>query len=197
MEKRLEVRMAEPGAILVAAAKEDAFVFLKRALHSYYKKLIHVKNIHEAKQKASSENLFLLFVFSSASGDNSIEDYMELAVMKNLPAVVVVPEEIYPQAVYRSREKRIFVLTYPMKRPMVTQAVNMMYETQMMLIKCIREKDRLAEKLLEQKLVSRAKIILVEKRGLTEDEAHHELERTAMDRGLTLKRAAENIIEGL
>lgn len=196
MAKLMEVRMAEPGYILVAAAKDDAFMFLKKALHSYYKKLIHVKNINEAKQKASAENIFMMFVFSSASGDNSIEDYAELAVMKNLPAVFVVPEEIYPQAVYRSRGKRIFVLTYPMKRPMVTQAVNMMYETQTTLLKYIKEKDRLAEKLLEQKLVSRAKLIMVETMGMSEDEAHHVLERTAMNQGLTIKRAAENVIAG-
>ena len=194
MSGTIGIRNDETGAILVAAAKEDAFLFVKKSLQGYYKNLIYASNYNEAKQKAASSAPMMLIVISSSADSDGLESYMELSVMKNLPAVFVVGEEYYPQIVYRSKGKRIFVLTFPMKRGIVIQAVNIMYETQMMLRQSLREKEKLAEKLLEQRLVSRAKLIMVEKHKMTEDEAHHSLEKMAMDRGLTIKKAAEDVI---
>ena len=169
MSSTIGATSGEPGSILVAASKEDAFLFLKKSLQSYYKNLVYASNYNEARQKVSSSELMMLIVVASSSDSAGLENYIELSVVKNLPAVFVVGEEFYPQIVYRSRGKRIFVLTFPMRRGMVIQAVNIMYETQMMLRRISREKEKLAEKLLEQKLVSRAKLIMVEKQKMTED----------------------------
>ena len=61
------------------------------------------------------------------------------------------------------------------------------------------EKKRLAaeEKLNELKIVSRAKILLVEKKGMTEDEAHRHIGKRAMDAGVSRRRIAEEITEEL
>ena len=46
----------------------------------------------------------------------------------------------------------------------------------------------------ELKVVSRAKIMLVEK-GMSESEAHEYIIREAMNRGLTKRQVAEDIVE--
>ena len=46
----------------------------------------------------------------------------------------------------------------------------------------------------ELRLISRVKITLVEKKHMTEDEAHKYIGKFAMDNGLSRKRAAEYIM---
>ena len=55
------------------------------------------------------------------------------------------------------------------------------------------EIDRLREKLRTEKLISRAKLVLMV-RGMNEEEAHRFLEKQAMDRRITRREAAEEIV---
>ena len=49
----------------------------------------------------------------------------------------------------------------------------------------------------ELRIVSRAKLLLMEKRHMTEDEAHRLIGKQAMDKGLTRRQAAEKILDEL
>ena len=55
------------------------------------------------------------------------------------------------------------------------------------------ELDRLRERLESEKLVHRAKLVLLE-RGMNEEEAHRFLEKQAMDRRLSRRAVAEEIL---
>ena len=57
-----------------------------------------------------------------------------------------------------------------------------------------REISALEEKLSEQKILSRAKLILIEKQKMTEDSAHKYIQQQAMNRRLTQREIAEEII---
>ncbi len=57
------------------------------------------------------------------------------------------------------------------------------------------ENARLREKLAVEKLVCRAKCLLVERRGLTEAEAHRYIEKRAMDAQETKYAVARRIVE--
>ena len=57
------------------------------------------------------------------------------------------------------------------------------------------EIDRLREKLRTEKLISRAKLVLME-RGMNEEEAHRFLEKQAMDRRISRAAVAEEVLRG-
>lgn len=56
------------------------------------------------------------------------------------------------------------------------------------------EIDRLREKLRTEKLISRAKLVLMV-RGMNEEEAHRFLEKQAMDRRLSRRAVAEEVLK--
>ena len=56
------------------------------------------------------------------------------------------------------------------------------------------EIDRLRERLESEKLIHRAKLALME-RGMNEEEAHHFLEKQAMDRRLSRRAVAEEVLK--
>jgi response regulator NasT len=47
----------------------------------------------------------------------------------------------------------------------------------------------------ELRLVSKAKILLVEKKQMTEDEAHRFIGKQAMNRGISRRKIAEEILD--
>ena len=53
----------------------------------------------------------------------------------------------------------------------------------------------LEEKMEEIRTVSKAKVLLVERLHMTEDEAHRYIGKQAMDQGISRKRAAARILE--
>lgn len=57
-----------------------------------------------------------------------------------------------------------------------------------------RELDLLREKMENERIVSRAKVILVERRGMTESEAHRFIEKAAMDRRISRRKIAQRIL---
>ncbi len=57
------------------------------------------------------------------------------------------------------------------------------------------ELDRLREKLRTEKLISRAKLVLMA-RGMNEEEAHRFLEKQAMDRRISRAAVAEEVLRG-
>ena len=58
-------------------------------------------------------------------------------------------------------------------------------------------KRKAQQKAEEIQIVSRAKLLLMEKKGMSEDEAHRLINRQAMDQGLTRRLIAEKILEEL
>ena len=48
----------------------------------------------------------------------------------------------------------------------------------------------------EIRLVNKAKWALIEKKGMTEEEAHKYIEHMAMDERITRKEAAEKVLKG-
>ena len=55
--------------------------------------------------------------------------------------------------------------------------------------------DDAQQQLVERKLIDRAKAILINEVGLSEDQAHRHLRKLSMDRGQRLAQAAERVIE--
>ena len=182
------------GTVLVISAKEDAGTFVKTSLHSNVSRVIRAGGITEAKKKISAEGVDLLIVFMPLPDGSGIEEIMELERRRSVPAVILTGPDLYAEAVYRTRGHRIYVLSYPAKKSMLAQTVNVLAAGQAQIRKLMKERDSLQEKLADQTVINRAKLLLIERDGLTEDEAHHLLERAAMDKGITKRKAAESIL---
>jgi response regulator NasT len=57
------------------------------------------------------------------------------------------------------------------------------------------ERDALSTELKERKLIDRAKGLLMQRQGLTEDEAFKKMRKTAMDKGLKVAEVAQRMLD--
>ena len=108
--------------------------------------------------------------------------------------MALVSADIYERAVYRARGTGVFILSRPLKGQMLLESANLLLTMQRRIRDLQSENDRLSRRLEELGLVTRAKCILIEKRHMTEPEAHRFLETEAMNNSLTKKEVAQQII---
>lgn len=94
-----------------------------------------------------------------------------------------------PQQLENCEHPDIFRLTFPCSKGELTSAVNMLVQLhQMRMPHRTREQDQ---------IVRKAKEYLMFKQGMTEAEAHHCLQKCAMDRGVKLVEYATQLLENI
>ncbi len=108
--------------------------------------------------------------------------------------VLMVKIDIAEDVSSRVMDYGICVLPKPIQKPWFYQCIRLCLASRNRLLRLKRENDTLSEKLMEQKLVSRAKCLLIEKEKLSEDEAHRLLEKRAMDERISKTDAAKAVL---
>ena len=88
----------------------------------------------------------------------------------------------------------VFVVEKPFSRPMLFQSLRLVLASRRRMLGLQRENVRLNEKLEELRLVSRAKGALMRVLGMTEPQAHHYIEKQAMDLRATRREVARRIL---
>ena len=78
--------------------------------------------------------------------------------------------------------------------PVLSQCFSLLTSVRGKISQLKRENSKLQTKLDEVKIISQAKCLLIEKKGCSEQEAHHLVERRAMNARISAKEAAGQII---
>lgn len=93
-------------------------------------------------------------------------------------------------------EYGVAVTPSPMSRQRVTQALHLLRAASRKAAQLREENQKLLRRLEDLRMVDRAKCALIQYGGYTEEEAHHTIERRAMDRRISRRQAAQEILEG-
>ena len=89
----------------------------------------------------------------------------------------------------------MFTLSKPTSRSLLTQALSWMSSARERLRKLEQKTFSIEERMKEIRIINRAKCLLISELKMTEPEAHHYIEKYAMDNCISKSAAAENIIK--
>ncbi|MBC5580134.1 ANTAR domain-containing protein [Anaerofilum sp. BX8] len=98
------------------------------------------------------------------------------------------------EAAERVEDYGVLVLPRPLNRTAFHQSVRLLQAARRRVEHLLEENRRLREKMEELRIVERAKYVLIEHLGLTEEQAHRCIEKQAMDRRATRRSVAEGIL---
>ena len=185
------------GAILVIAAKPRIQSSVRSALTQRYGRILTAETVQEARRAAERERIALMLIFTPLKDGEEIPRLFDMAARRGVPAAYIVGREIYGETVYRLTGQNIFVLSYPLQMDQVQQIVSFLHQTQLRLAMIFSEQERLQRQLQDTQIICRVKCLLVEKRGMTEEEAHHFIEQEAMNAGLSKREAAMKVMKEL
>ena len=164
--------------VLAAAGKEESIQLLRQILRgvsgSGQLRLLQAATLEQIRRGVSGV------------GAQSPADLL-IAVMPR--------QEVFEQVTYQCRNQQIFVIAMPFKRQVLSEAASFMLRIRTILDDKDRELARLRKNLSEIRIITSAKIYLMQTRQMTEEEAHYYLEKEAMDRSLSKREVAEEILQ--
>lgn len=185
------------GAILVIAAKPRIQSSVRSALTAKYGRILTAETVQEARRAVEREKIALMVIFSPLKDEEEIPRLFDMAERRGIAAGYIVGREIYGETAYRLEGRNVFVVAYPLQMDQVLQLVSFLHQVQKRFWLVLSEQERLQRQVQDIQIVCRVKCLLVEKREMTEEEAHHFIEQEAMNNGLSKREAALKILKEL
>ena len=154
--------------------------------------LTTTSDFNEARRLAA-ERTFNIII--ADSGDGFDTDFAINVADSYSTVLLLVPNEHFDEISYSVEGYGILTITKPFEPfyfyNMIKIAIAVQYKVQIL----SSQTTKLKVKMEEIKLVNRAKMLLIQNLNMTEPEAHHYLEKEAMDRGLKRTAVAEEILK--
>lgn len=152
---------------------------------------------HECTAQEARDALaegFDLLVVNTPLKDGFGDSLAVETAAEGVGVIMLVKEALYEEAFERVASAGVVVLAKPFTQRMFTQAVNLLISVEKRIESFAREQKKLQGKLEELGVVARAKVILVEYLRMSEEQAHHYIEKQAMDLRTSKKEVAEGIL---
>ena len=158
-----------------------------------------VSSLKEAKEKVGAFS-YDVVILSSGKEENGVPSAEcsfaeELVGTTNAGVILICREEDYESVSLREEKSGIYCLKRPLSPQSFLQGVHLAVATGIRLRGYSARTETLKEKMEEVKLVGRAKLLLITKLGLTEEEAHRYIEKQAMDKCVRRSVIATELIK--
>ncbi len=182
------------NSILIVSASDQFNALVKSSLKGYITIDI-VKSASLARRRAMEQD-YDLTVVNAPLPDESGEDLvMDIADETDSSVLVVVPREVYEDVLEPITDAGVLAIPKPSPKGRIDKGIRYLTALRERTRRLEKKISSLEDKLEEQKLTGRAKLLLMEKKKMSEDDAHRHIGKLAMDRGVSRKIAAQWILE--
>ena len=138
---------------------------------------------------------FDLVVINTPLTDEFGDELAAMITEKTLAGVLLIVKNDYADEVAGKVEAcGVLVLPKPFTRALFFQQLHLVNASRTRLVSLRRENLKLQRKIEEIKLVDKAKWLLISKNSMDEENAHHYIEKLAMDNRITRGEAAKEVI---
>ena len=120
---------------------------------------------------------------------------LDIAEKSNSSVLLITPRELYDELTESLTDHGIMVVAKPFPTGSLDKSIRYLTSLQNRIHALEKRNLTTMEKMEELRIVSKAKVLLVEKKNMTEDEAHRYIGKMAMDNGVSRRRAAEELID--
>ena len=148
----------------------------------------------EARRRLVNASFDLILVNSPLPDDTGVRFAIDLSAAGQTVVLLTVRAEVYAEVTERVTPHGVFTLARPMSLNAMETALSFLAAARERIRKTERRTLTLEEKMEEIRVVNRAKWLLIEKEGMDEPAAHRWIEKQAMDRCITRRAVAEEIL---
>lgn len=191
MKERTDSRYS----VLIVSSSEQFNITVKKVLPDRRFDVIEIRKSASSARRELLVREYDLVVVNAPLTDGMGNEFVMDVVEKHSSGVILaVPTEVYASVNDHLIEYGVMTLPKPLKLAELERMIRLSIALNDRLRKVQVKLRTLNEKMEELKIVSRAKIVLVE-RGMSEAEAHDYIIREAMNKGLTKRQVAEDIVD--
>ena len=185
-----------PESVLVVSAFDKGHAFIGGLLEpGAYAPVAAARSGGEARRMLG-EGDYDFVVVDTPLPDEFGDELAVFAVEQSGAGVLlIVRGELYEGTSAKAEELGVLTLSKPLSAPLFHAAFRLLSAARVRMRRYASENRRLRIKLEEIKLVSRAKYLLIERLGMSEQQAHRYIEKQAMDLRETKREVAESILK--
>ena len=155
-----------------------------------------VSDVSAAKRAFAGRAYDIVIVNSPLPDDPGVRFSIDAGNGGETVSLLLLRSESFEEITARVTPHGVFTLQKPFPKALVQTALSWLVSARERLRKTEKKTLSLEEKMEEIRLVNRAKWRLIEQRGMDEPTAHRYIEKQAMDRCVTRRVVAEEILSG-
>ena len=183
-------------SVLVVSASEKFNDALNVMLpDSTYSPVCIVSDISSAKRMVAERMFDFVIINSPLPDDFGTRFAVDACSSQGTVVLFLVRAELHEEVYDKVGEHGVFTLPKPMSKQAVATALSWMSSARERLRKFEKKTLSIEEKMEEIRLVNRAKWLLISELKMDEPDEHRYIEKQAMDRCVTKREVAEEIIK--
>lgn len=183
-------------SVLVVSASENFNTALVPLLPvSHFQPIRFASGISTAKRLANERSFDLVIINSPLPDDIGTGFAADISSAGGTIVLFILRSDILENLREKLIEAGIFSLAKPLSSQMFLQAIEWMMSARERLRKAETKTLSIEEKMAEIRLVNRAKWLLITELKMEEPQAHRFIEKQAMDRCISRRDVAEEIIK--
>lgn len=188
----------EPMSALVVSSSQKTCESIKSLLQKNQISQIFIGNsAGEARRILSDINIDILLINTPLSDEFGTQFALDVANNSGTGVLLFVKSEHYEAVSYKVESAGVLTLSRPVSPQLFSQSLRLIIATRAKLKNLYEKNSDLQEKMKEVRILNRAKWLLVDKKKMSEPDAHRYIEKSAMDRCVKKKVIAMEIIEAL
>ena len=153
----------------------------------------HAKSAGETRRVLLSQSADVVIINTPLSDEFGTELALDLSEGV-MGIMLVVKAELFDRVAHKVEDSGVLTVARPNSRQTFYGALKLLTAVSAKLSKMEKKNLSLIEKMTDIRTVNRAKWLLIENLNMTENDAHHYIEKQAMDTQLSRREVAEGII---
>lgn len=183
------------SVLIVSATDSFTTSFLTLLPQSRYSPVNTATSISMAKRLLTEKSYDFIIINSPLPDDDGTRFAIDISTNKQSVVLIIVKNDIWADIQDKVAEYGVFTLPKPISKTAVTYALNWLESARERLRIFENKSLSIEDKMAQIRLVNKAKWLLISKLGMDESEAHHYIEKQAMDNCISKKSVAEDIIK--
>ena len=183
------------SVLVVSAAQKFQEALTQMLPGSEYYPVCTVTNIAAARRELLSRSFDFIIVNAPLPDEFGTRFAIDTSQNPGSVVLLLVRAEVYEETNAKVIPQGIFTLSKPVAAQTLQQGLKWMASARERLRRMEKKATSIEEKMEEIRLVNRAKWLLIEQLKMTEADAHHYIEKQAMDRCISRREIALGIIK--
>jgi len=185
----------EELSILVVSVSDKVYdIFIDLTKDRFHSNIYRASSISEAKRMTLLQDFDIVVINAPLKDESGIDFAVNTATENAAGVLLLINNEYYEQVLDKVIEYGVLTVSKPISRQVLYESFNLLVATNYRIKKVEKKNEKLTAKMEEVRIVNRAKWILIENLGLSEEEAHRIIEKQAMDERQSKREVAETII---
>ena len=181
--------------LIVSATDSFTSAFADLLPETRYYPVYTVTSVSAAKRALAEKAFDFVIINAPLPDDAGTRFAIDICTSKQSAVLLLAKSDVHAGIHDRVAEYGVFTLPKPTSKPTMIHALNWMESARERLHQFEKKSLSIEEKMAEIRLVNKAKWILISELTMSEPEAHCYIEKQAMDRCISKRTIAEEIIK--